>query len=109
MPDIRTYDREDFLKRAITDGIEELDLQSLDISDFSERLLRENMYVITASDAYRPDLIAQRVYGITSLWWVLLKLNGINDIWHDLTPGTVLMYPNLSYLKVYLNDKLKSV
>ncbi len=43
----------------------------------------------------RPDMIAYRVYGDTSLFWPLALRNGIRCPLRDVTPGQVLVVPNL--------------
>ena len=57
----------------------------------------ETITIITSSDVNRVDLLSQRLYGRTDLWWCLLHYNGIIDPF-NLTVGDKILVPNLQYL-----------
>jgi len=42
---------------------------------------------IKSQDVQRPDLLSLRIYGTFSYWWVLAKVNEIDDIYNDMTIG----------------------
>ena len=43
----------------------------------------------------RPDLVADKAYGNTDLWWVIYEFNGIRDPFFDLRQGMILRIPAL--------------
>jgi hypothetical protein len=43
----------------------------------------------------RPDLIAQKAYGNTNLWWAIYEFNGIRDPLFELQMGQILRIPEL--------------
>lgn len=49
-------------------------------------------YVWTADD--RPDLLAGRMYGDETMWWVIAQANPQILDWTHLEPGTVVRVPN---------------
>lgn len=52
-----------------------------------------DIYTVGQSDLNRPDLIAHKMYGDVSLWWVIMYVNNIFDPFRDLCPGMVLKVP----------------
>lgn len=66
------------------DGINEVDLSSIDLSNFKFNTWK--YIIVKADEVGRPDLISKRVYGTSNYWWILLALpqNGIADVWNDL-------------------------
>ena len=57
---------------------------------------------VNSDTAFRPDLIAHRVYGSSTYMWVVLQFNNIIDINEELTIGTVLKLPAPSRLNTVL-------
>lgn len=53
---------------------------------------------ITQDLAKRPDLIAHKAYGNSSLWWAILEFNNIRDPLFDIRPGHVFRIPELTRL-----------
>ncbi len=98
------FNRSNFLKSVIVDGKEEFDMTTNSINDF--KFLREKtFYKIVEEDLIRPDLIAAKAYKSLSAmnyWWVVMYLNNIHDIWHDLNIGDELVIPNKKDLEDYL-------
>lgn len=88
------------------DGINEVDLSSIDLSNFK---FREWKYILVKSDEVgRPDLISKRVYGTSNYWWILLALpqNAISDIWNDLRVGIAIYCPSLYDMNNLLQELL---
>jgi hypothetical protein len=42
---------------------------------------------IKSYEIQRPDLLSLRIYGTFSYWWVLAKINEIDDVYNDMTIG----------------------
>ena len=57
---------------------------------------RRNFYTIKTTDVGRPDLVSFNIYGKMNYWWVIMKLNGIEDVFNDMSEGQVLMIPSES-------------
>lgn len=47
-----------------------------------------------SDESGKPDLLSYRLYGTTSLWWLILTYNGILKP-SKLTVGTLVKYPSL--------------
>lgn len=62
------------------------------------------LFAITASYAYRPDLLAYDLYGDANLWWVFIQrnLDVLQDPIFDFKPGTKIYLPKNSSLKSVL-------
>lgn len=51
--------------------------------------------VVSQEDEKRPDLVAFKAYGDSSLWWVIYEFNGIRDPFFDLRQGMLLRIPEI--------------
>ena len=49
--------------------------------------------VVKATDLGRIDLVANRVYGDSSLWWAICMVNSISNPMEDLEVGDILLLP----------------
>lgn len=52
----------------------------------------------------RPDLLARRLLGDSSLWWVLLKFNKLDDPWNELWGGQEILIPDSDVIQSYLDN-----
>lgn len=50
---------------------------------------------LTADLIARPDLIAHKAYGNSTLWWAILQYNSIRDPIFELRSGQVLRIPTM--------------
>jgi len=59
------------------------------------------MYTIRNIHEYRPDLLAQDLYGDANLWWVFAvrNPNSIEDPIYDFQAGKTIYLPKLATLK----------
>ena len=83
-----------FYKKFTTDGIEELDFLYNSLSEF-EITIETKRYRVDGSDIPDPALISYKCYGSVYFWWILLVANGIQNPFSELTPGTLLVVPNV--------------
>ena len=85
------YNREILFKQNMVEGRLEYDMGSI---DFPELFRDQNVgwTVVKSSEECRPDLIAQRIYDDSDLWWFVMWLNGISDPWNDLKSGVALKF-----------------
>jgi len=51
-----------------------------------------DLYIIT-DETDRLDLLAQKYYGDTGMWWIIAVTNNINDASIYIEPGTQLRIP----------------
>ena len=63
-------------------------------------------YVVTESDLMRLDLIAHRVYGDSSWWWVIAWVNNVFNPLRDLVVGDVLLLPKMEAISSSLAPRV---
>lgn len=51
----------------------------------------ESVMLITKGTEYRPDLIAYDIYGFPNVWWKILEVNGMKDIWEFKAGKTIIL------------------
>lgn len=54
----------------------------------------EYVMVINKGVEYRPDLVSYDYYGIPDLWWKILEVNNIFDVF-NFTKGKTIFLPSL--------------
>lgn len=96
------FSRTNFYTNDKVNGVKESDLLSNPIQDFVFDSLY-NTYTVVENDIQRPDLISQKIYGNMSYWWILMKINNVEDVWNDLYVGQVLKYPSSSEMDRFYN------
>lgn len=101
-----SIERAGFLKSEIINGVIEKNLRS---SNFSKFILKDKPLKFLVSDKYanRPDLISKEVYGNDSYWWMIMKANGICDVFSELVNGTVIDIPSINDLNRYIAKESK--
>jgi hypothetical protein len=52
-------------------------------------------FTLTRGYIGRPDLLSLKLYNDMQYWWLILKVNTIDDPWNDMTPEKVIMVPSL--------------
>lgn len=75
------------------------DTLSIDLSDTGTSLYTN--YVVCEKDTYQT--IAYKFYGTVRLWWLVAKMNNINDATKLPTLGTVIRVLNPEFLNTVLN------
>lgn len=88
-----THDRLQLSTAVTIDDVIELDLLSTRFLDFKSTR-QMSVHRIVGDEVGRPDLISFREYGTPSLYWFILKVNGIIDP-YDLDVGSLLEVPSL--------------
>lgn len=58
-------------------------------------------------DIQRPDYMSARIYGDSQYWWILCKINNIDDLWNDLYVGMDLIIPALQDISDFY-ERVKS-
>lgn len=57
------------------------------------RNIPSNIALVPNGMEGRPDLIADKVYGSSSLWWVICVANNISDPFEELKAGNQIILP----------------
>lgn len=52
----------------------------------------EKVMLITPGNEYRPDLVSFDVYGTVDLWWRIMEVNAIYDVF-DFKSGMTIILP----------------
>jgi len=92
---ITKYTRTNFMTDQVVDGILEKDLVDNNWDLFE---IKREMTFFTLSRSYigRPDLLSIKVFnGKQEYWWILGKINNIDDWWNDIEIGQVISIPDI--------------
>jgi hypothetical protein len=104
---IDKYSRSNFYNRNQINGIQENDLAFNKFKDF-KFTAPQRFYEVTDSDITRPDLISYKLYKKVNYWWILLKVNGIEDPWNDLEVGQILNVPASNEIEEFVLKSRKN-
>jgi hypothetical protein len=78
----------------------------LDVMTFRDIPVQSDdvLFVLTKNYEYRPELLANDLYGDVNLWWIFAVRNKsvIQDPIFDMTAGTAIYLPRLTTLKSVL-------
>ncbi len=62
------------------------------IDDLLKQGFTFSTYSVTQNEVNRPDLISQKLYGEVGYWWIIMKLNNIENPLTDVFAGLMLKY-----------------
>ena len=89
------YKRTNFMKVVKnSDDVEEFDflLNNWDLFEIKDQISFDS---VRKYDMRRPDILSYRVYGDSKYWWILCKVNNIDDVWNDMELGKRLIVPSI--------------
>jgi len=89
------FNRTNFYQQNLIDGVLENDLAFNGWDNFSFKRPR-TYYTIREADMYRPDLISLKTLGKVDYWWIIMKLNSIEDVFNDMFLGKSIQIPSLA-------------
>ena len=89
------FSRQNFFNQNLVDGKIENDLAFTNFDSFVFKR-KKTYFTITEKYLNRPDLISLDTLGNIDYWWVILKLNNIDDIYNDLELGQVILIPSIT-------------
>jgi len=101
MPNFDKFDRTKRFKKVIINGISEPDMLTNSVTSF-KFTGEKTFYTLTSSDIQRPDLLSYKLFGAMNYWWLLLKINKIEDVWNDLNAGDVITVPSKRDMEDYI-------
>jgi hypothetical protein len=87
------YNRSGFMEENNINNVVELDMITNKWNLFNPTRLG-TYYTITDRDILRPDLISYLSYGKSNYWWIIAKVNNIDDWYNELVIGDVLFIPD---------------
>lgn len=103
---IDTYKVTNFLTTNLVDGINEYNLSSINIKDYT--FSRFDYTRVLKGEYCRPDLLCYRIYGTIEYWWILLEINNISNPWDDLVEYTYIKYPPASEMQKFIEHLKKN-
>ena len=103
--EIDKYSRTKYIRKNIVNGINESDLPFNGFKDFEFKRPTRS-YIVQDVDIQRPDIISFKFYGKMNYWWIIMKINKIEDVWNDLKAGMSLNMPNVNDIEDF-NVKVK--
>lgn len=98
---LNKFKRTNFYKIQTINGIIENDLVT---NKFDSFIITRPVkyYTLSRADIQRPDLLSLKIYGDLQYWWILLKVNNIDDVWNDMTPEKIIIVPDLEDIDDWL-------
>lgn len=87
------FNRTDFYTKNLINGIKENDLVTNGFKDFNKQY-KYKYYTLQLFDIRRFDLLSIRFYRTDKYWWIIAKINNIDDMWNDASPGDVIRIPD---------------
>jgi len=100
--------RANFMNQNLIDGNIENDLPFNNFDNFQFKRPRV-YFTVTEKYMKRPDLISFETLGKVDYWWVIMKLNDIDDIFNDFTLGKVLQIPALADVEEFFIETRRKV
>jgi len=88
------FNRSQFLDTQTVNKVVEKDLVMYNWVAF--KLTRSGTrFLLTEVYLQRPDLLSLRFYKRDDYWWIISKVNNIDDWWNDLYIGQSLLIPDI--------------
>jgi len=99
------FNRTNFFPLDTIQGVGERDLVKNLFNDFFIARYPMRFYAIEKNDIARPDLLSIKFYGTNDYWWIVCRVNKIDDVWNDLVVGQIIQVPEI----LDINDFFQSV
>lgn len=100
------FNRKNFLTKEKIDGKYEYDLLNNYFYLFDIKRPYD-VVKISRTTIGRPDLLSIQQYGDKQYWWVISKVNAIDDWWNDVEIGQDIIVPNLADIKDFYTSVKK--
>lgn len=88
------YRRTNFTEEVEVNGVLEQDLVD---NNFELYVTKRPTSFFTMTRGYigRPDLLSLKLFGKMNYWWIVAKVNNIDDWWNDISVGDVIEVPDI--------------
>jgi hypothetical protein len=103
------WNRSNFFVKSIVNDRLEIDMV---YNFFNENFkVKRDMlfYTIREDDIQRPDLISIKNYGENSFWWIIGKINSIDDWWNDVKVGDIIKIPDKLDIEDFYSEVKKRI
>ena len=88
------YNRHKFIDIFINNSTPEVDFDSVGLYFEHFKMKHEySIYTVTKTDLKRPDIISFKAYRKVDYWWIIMRVNNIDDVWNDMNMGDELVIP----------------
>lgn len=94
------YNRDNFYQSNEVNGIKEQDLVR-NYWELFEVKRPMRYFTVTRSYLARPDLLSMKLYSRMDYWWIIAKLNTVDDWWNDIEIEDVLQVPDLADIEEF--------
>ena len=94
------FNRTNFYQQNLIDNVLENDLAFNGFDNYSFKRPR-TYYTVDESTLYRPDLISLKTLGSIEYWWIIIKLNNVDDIYNDMFLGKSLQIPSKADVEAF--------
>lgn len=95
------FNRTNFFPTEVVQGINERDIAQNYFNDFFEIRRPMSFYAIESADIARPDNMSIKFYGRMDYWWIVCRVNKIDDVWNDMKPGDIIQVPDVQDINNY--------
>ena len=100
---INSFRRTNFISlKTLPNGALEYDLllNNWDLFEINNPIQFNTIQVL---DIQRPDYLSARIYRNVDYWWVLCKVNQIDDVWNDMYVGMDIIVPSVTDILEFHN------
>lgn len=94
------YNRDNFYQANTVNGILEQDILR-NYWELFEIKRQMSFFTITRSYIARPDLLSLKMYRSMDYWWIIAKINNIDDWWNDLKVEDIIQVPDLADIEEF--------
>lgn len=102
------FSRTNFTQQNLIDGVLENDLAFNNFDSYTFKRPR-TYYTIKEQDLYRPDLISYKTLGSVDYWWIIMKINNIDDIYNDMFLGQSIQIPSIADVEAFYTTTRRDV
>jgi len=89
------FNRTNFFPSEVVNGRNERDLVKNYFNDLFIVRRPMRFYIIKSTDVARPDLLSIKFYGQQDYWWIVCRVNKLDDPWNDIIVGDIIQIPAL--------------
>lgn len=90
----KRFNRSNFIEDFNNNGVMEKNFDTPYFSDFQLNYPYK-IHMITGEFSGRPDILSQYYYNSVDYWWIIGKVNNIDDWWNDVEIGDEIIIPDV--------------
>jgi len=89
------FSRTNFYRQNEVDNVTENDLKNNGFNSFEFKRPR-TFFTVRIEHIGRLDLVSLRTLGKIDYWWIIAKVNNIDDLYNDMSEGQSLQIPAIA-------------